>query len=197
MREQEVLVALEDRETETVEQSLGGERVQVESEALIQREVFEAQSVDEERETLVITQEAEREHVSSGSQGPRGATGPIGPSGGSAFQRISAEPISAVRVVWEDDQGYVRVLDYRDVQHIDFLLGITITAASGHAQPIIVQRSGVIDADGLGLTPGRVWLGVDGALTQIPPEDGHDVLIGSAVSGGRLILNLQDNITLE
>jgi hypothetical protein len=99
--------------------------------------------------------------------------------------------------VWEDPAGVVRLLDYRDAAHIDLLAGITVTAAGAAGQPVTVQRSGVLDAAGLGLVPGRVWLGADGALTQAPPADGFDVLLGSAVAGARLVFNLQDTIHLE
>ena len=76
------------------------------------------------------------------------------------------------------------------------LLGITLTAA-GPGEPVNVQRSGVLDDAGWSWTPGRVWLGVDGRLTQTPPADGFDVLIGAATSATRITLNLTDPIELE
>ncbi|MFN3985740.1 MAG: hypothetical protein ACK4KV_09620 [Rhodocyclaceae bacterium] len=127
----------------------------------------------------------------------RGPAGPIGPAGGAAFQRTSGAALSALRVVWEDDSGVVHLLDYRDDAHIDMLAGITLTAAGAAGQLVTLQRAGVLDAAGLGLVPGRVWLGADGALTQTPPADGFDVLIGAAVAAGRLMLDVQDHITLE
>lgn len=197
MKEQEAIVVTTEVERETVDVSPAGEVVDTSAEVLLEREVIEPSAVDEERETHVTTQDIEREVVSAGSQGPAGAQGPIGPAGGSAFERTSADAISALRVVWEDEDGVVRPLDYLDTEHIDLLAGITITSALGAGLPVTVQRSGVIDASGLGLVPGRVWLGVDGQLTQTPPADGFDVFVGSAVSNDRLLLLLQDNIELE
>ncbi len=127
----------------------------------------------------------------------RGERGMPGPAGDATFLRISAGPLSALHAVWEDATGVVHLLDYRDADHIDLLAGITVTAAGAAGQPVTVQRSGVLDAAGLGLAPGRVWLGIDGALTQAPPTDGFDVLLGNVVSPDRLILNLQDPINLE
>lgn len=129
--------------------------------------------------------------------GRAGPPGPPGPVGDATFLRTSAGALSALRAVWEDSTGVVHLLDYRDAGHIDLLAGITVTAAGAAGQPVTVQRSGVLDAAGLGLAPGRVWLGAEGALTQTPADDGFDVLIGTAVAPGRLILNPQDPINLE
>lgn len=127
--------------------------------------------------------------------GPRGTQGEPGPAGGSALQRQAGEALSALLAVYELG-GEVFRLDYRDVDHIDLLLGITLTAAP-LGQAVNVQRSGALDDAGWSWAPGRVWLGANGSLTQTPAVDGYDVLIGSAVSANRIILNLQDPIELE
>lgn len=121
--------------------------------------------------------------------------GEPGPAGGSSFQRTAGATLSALRAVYELN-GQTFYLDYRDEDHIDLLLGITLTAASAGA-PVNVQRSGVLDDSGWNWTPGRIWLGIDGALTQTPPADGYDVLLGTAVSATRIILNITDPIELE
>lgn len=130
--------------------------------------------------------------ISSGDQGP---PGPPGPSGGAAVQRLAGSELSALRAVYELD-GYVYPLDCRDSVHIDLLLGVTLTAADP-GQPVNVQRSGVLDDAGWSWTPGRVWLGIDGRITQTPPTDGFDVLIGAATSATRITLNLTETIELE
>ena len=127
--------------------------------------------------------------ISSGDQGPPG------PPGGVVIQRSAGHLISALRVVYEAS-GLVYVLDYRDAAHIDLLVGITMTAADEGA-PIAIQRAGEISDSGWAWTPGRVYLGAAGQLTQTPPETGYSVLIGSAVSATRILLNLQDPIELE
>jgi len=132
--------------------------------------------------------------VATGEQGPAGRPGEPGPAGGSAFQRTAGETLSALRAVYELN-GQVRYLDYRDEDNIDLLLGLTLTAAASGEQTNI-QRSGPIDDSGWNWTPGPVWLGAAGALTQTPPADGFDVLIGAAVSATRITLNLQQPIEL-
>lgn len=124
-----------------------------------------------------------------------GARGKAGPEGGSAIQRVAGEVLSALFVVYEQG-GEVFRLDYRDGEHIDQVLGITLTAAP-LGQAVNVQRSGAVDDAGWNWALGRVWLGANGSLTQTPAVDGYDVLIGSAVSPTRITLNLQDPIELE
>lgn len=148
-----------------------------------------------EIEYLVSLQMPELETVAVGEQGPPGIPGVPGPAGGSAFQRTAGQIVSALRAVYELD-GQVFYLDYRDAEHINLLLGITLTAAQA-LEPINVQRSGVLDDDSWNWAPGPVWLGADGALTQTPPTEGFDVLLGAAVSATRITLNLNDPIELE
>jgi hypothetical protein len=109
--------------------------------------------------------------------------------------RMAGETVSALKVVYELD-GQVFPLSADDAAHIDLLAGITTTSATT-SEDVVVQRLGTIDDAGWSWTPGRVWLGLAGVLTQIPPLTGFDVLIGNAVSATRLILNIQDPVTLE
>ena len=129
-------------------------------------------------------------------QGPPGIPGPPGPPGGAAFERVAGEPLSALRVVWEDPDGNVWPLDYRDDDHIDLLIGLTVTSGAAGAV-VTVQRGGVMDVQGLGLVPGRVWLGAGGQLSQSPPDDGHDVLVGYVTSDSRVYLTFNESINLE
>ena len=131
-----------------------------------------------------------------GVPGPPGEQGIPGPAGGEAFTRVAATTLSALVVVWEDSAGLVRPLDYSDEEHAALLCGLTITSADA-GQGVIVQRIGKLDAAGLGLVPGRVWLGVDGRLTQTPPKDGCDILVGNATADERIYLNFNEAIYLE
>lgn len=136
-----------------------------------------------------------RSVISAGLRGARGAPGEPGPAGGSAFQRIAGETLSALRVVYELN-NQVFYLDLADTANIDQLLGVTLNAASPGAE-INVQRSGIMDDNAWNWALGRIWLGVNGTLTQTPATQGFDVLIGYAVSPTRIILNIQDPILLE
>ncbi|MGV8917846.1 MAG: hypothetical protein ACOH2R_08610 [Pseudomonas sp.] len=133
--------------------------------------------------------------ILAGQRGAAGQQGIPGPDGGSTIQKAAGEVLSALRVVYDlDDQVFV--LDYRDANHIELLLGITITAGP-IGQLLNIQRTGIIEDASWTWTRGRVWLGANGSLTQAAPSDGFDVLIGSATSATSITLNIQDPIELE
>lgn len=151
---------------------------------------------DQPDDSVLVSEQEVVEVVADVEQGPPGPPGPIGPAGGVAFTRPTPAPLSALRVVWEDVAGAVHPLSADDADHIDLVCGLTLTATSGPGD-VTVQRSGPITDAAWNWAPGRVYLGMGGALTQSPPEDGFDVLVGVAVSATRLILNFQDPIELE
>lgn len=134
--------------------------------------------------------------VTEVEQGPPGPPGRPGPAGGTSHIRNSAAALSALLVVWEDELGVVRPLDSTDEDHIDLLCGLTITGTSS-VGPVTVQRTGAVDDTAWAWTPGRVYLGAGGSLTQTPPNNGFDVLVGVAVSPTRLLLDFQDPIEME
>lgn len=135
--------------------------------------------------------------IASGAQGPmgpQGATGPQGPSGGSVDSRVAGEALDALTAVWEDTDGKIYALDQGDTSHIDLLTGVTITAASVN-DVVGVRAGGSIALSGGLLVAGSVWLGANGALTQIAPTTGHLIHIGT-VTGGYLYVNIGNSINL-
>lgn len=122
---------------------------------------------------------------------------PMGGGGdGNTFARTAGTAISALVAVYELPDGTVWPLSADDDEHIDLLAGITLTSASTGAQ-VTVQRSGPLDAAGLNLQAGRVWLGMNGQLTQTPPDSGNDTLLGYATAEQRLYINISETIILE
>lgn len=119
-----------------------------------------------------------------------------GGDGGSAFTRIAGTAISALAAVYELPDGTVWPLSADDDDHIDLLAGITLTSASTGAE-VAIQRAGPLDAAGLNLQPGRVWLGMNGQLTQTPPDSGNDTLLGYATAEQRLYIDISETILLE
>lgn len=150
----------------------------------------------ERARTVVVGREQPRTAVvMRGVPGPSGPQGPAGPAGGTAFTRTTPVALSALRIVWEDVDGAVYLIEPTDDVHLDLISGLTLTATPG-AGEVTVQRSGPVDDSAWNWAPGRVWLGAAGTLTQTPPT-GTDVLVGHAVSPTRLFLDIQDPIFLE
>ncbi|WP_051298826.1 hypothetical protein [Marinobacterium litorale] len=122
------------------------------------------------------------------------APGPPGPPGDSIVSLQAGTTISALRAVYELD-GQVYPLDAGDADHIELLVGVTTTAASAGGN-VSVQRFGKLSDSGWAWTPGTIWLGANGALTQTPPTTGFDLDIGSATSATEIIIDSQPPIAL-
>ena len=132
--------------------------------------------------------------VAPGGQGPAGGQGIPGPAGGSAIQREAGEQLSALLLVYEEDNKVYRLLPDDD-EHVFQALGLTMTAAD-LGEVLNVQRSGPINDSSWTWTPGPVWLGASGNLTQTPPTGGNDLMVGVALSATRILLDLQQPIDL-
>lgn len=126
-----------------------------------------------------------------------GATGllpPLFPSGDDVVIRRAGETISALRGVYEL-AGRVYKLDQQDSDHIDYFLGITTSSAT-NGREIVVKRSGTIDDASWNWTPGLVYLGADGVLTQTVPTTGWELVVGNSPSPQRLNIDFDEPVLL-
>jgi hypothetical protein len=114
------------------------------------------------------------------------------------FTRMAAMNLSALRAVWEENDGFVHLLHYNDPEsrHAISFVGVTVTAADSGTE-VVVQRAGELDVDGLGLSLGPVWLGESGMLTNTPPSHGFRLYLGTVVSGSYMILWPSEPVFLE
>lgn len=119
--------------------------------------------------------------------GYRGAPGPMGPAGAAAFARPAGVSLSALRFCYELG-GQVFPLDFQDATHIDLAAGLTLSAGAPGDQ-VNLQMSGPVDDLHWSWTPGPLWLGAAGALTQQPPTEGYLLQVGTALSPTRILLN--------
>lgn len=74
-------------------------------------------------------------------------------------------------------------------------IGVLLTGVSPGGTGKVAQ-SGVIDISGLGLVPGRVWLGEDGRLIQTPPDGEVSLVLGVATSETQMIVSIFESIFL-
>ncbi len=108
--------------------------------------------------------------------------------------RPAAATVSALRLVSEGADG-VRHLDPTDAASVAGMLGISITAGDAGAA-ISIKAGGSIDDAGWSWSPGFVFAGPNGALTQAPPTTGWEIVVGYAPSPTRLNLTFDEPVKL-
>lgn len=117
------------------------------------------------------------------------------PSGGDTdiATLIAGETLSALKLVY-DNGNLVYAIDNMDTEDkIDRLLGLTITAANMGGN-IAVRLRGFVEDSGWNWTRGRIFLGSNGSLTQVPPDDGASLLVAVAVSPTKIFLKLSEAV---
>lgn len=108
--------------------------------------------------------------------------------------RPAAATVSALRVVSESAAG-IRHLDPVDGDSVAGMLGLSITAGSTGAA-IKIKTSGTIDDAGWSWSPGFVFAGSNGELTQALPTTGWEIVVGYAPSATRLNLTFDEPVKL-
>ncbi|MBF5006836.1 hypothetical protein [Diaphorobacter caeni] len=155
-----------------------------------------------QREILVLREEADGvlleqpersiDILTEGLQGPPGPRGLPGIAGAAFVTRTAGAVISANTVVYERDD-LIFPLSYNDSNNVFAILGLAVSAGLPGAE-ISVQRGASVTDSAWSWVFGRVYLGQGGALTQVPPHDGYQVLIGFAASPDSINLSIQDPI---
>lgn len=128
--------------------------------------------------------------------GQRGAQGRPGTDSGGGIQsiiRIAGESVSALRVVFERN-AKAYIVDPQ-TESVFQALGVAITSGSIDSE-LTIQTQGFIDDASWSWSEGIVWCGPNGILTQTPPVDGWDFIIGFATSATRLYIDLNEPVLL-
>lgn len=127
--------------------------------------------------------------VTSGPPGPRGLPGAV------TLTRIAAQALGGHRVVRLVDNDRVDYASSDQTAHAEFILGLTAGAAAADAE-IEVQTLGEIVESSWAWTPGPVFCGLNGVLTQTPPSSGFIRQIGVADAPDRIVIDLRPPIQL-
>ena len=133
-----------------------------------------------------------------GKQGPRGPQGEPGPPGNDTVTGIAAETLGGHRIV----RGSHNALTYAtntNANHADDIQGLTLGAATVGAS-VLLQRAGDVTEPSWNWTPETsVFLGSNGQLTQIPPDDSaaFTLCVGFAATPTTLVLRFQAPIYNE
>lgn len=137
----------------------------------------------------------EEEHtVTLGAiQGPQGPPGPPGSGGPQTVFYTAGEDISGHRVV-RVSGSTAYYADSGTPSHINTVVGIS-TGAAASGNTVTVQVSGELTEPSWTWSPGAVFLGVSGQLTQTPPATGLFLKLGKAMTPTTLLIDLQPAIT--
>lgn len=122
------------------------------------------------------------------TRGPRGD-----PGGG--VQRVASEAVGGHRVVRGLASGEVALASASDASHVATLLGVT-TGAAAAGGTLSITLIGDIEEGSWNWSPGPVYLGESGVLTQTAPTTGHLVQVGVSDKPTRLSVRLQPPIKL-
>lgn len=97
--------------------------------------------------------------------------------------------LSALRVVVAED-GAARYPDIDDTTDALRAIGITVNAADDAADVRVRTDGELVDAS-WAWTPGVVWCGADGVLTQSIPATGWLLEVGRVAAPDRIVIDLQ------
>lgn len=118
-----------------------------------------------------------------------GPPGPAGPVGGLAT-RIAGEALGGHRAVTIGVDGRAYLASPVEPQAMA-VFGVTTGAAASGA-PVEICCAGEVTEPSWTWTPGPVWLGANGTLTQVVPITGALVQVGTA--GGATGLNIAPRV---
>ena len=106
-----------------------------------------------------------------------------------AFDREVAGPISSARVVYASAAG-IDLADKDTLTVQDKILGLTLTSAAGAGESVTILGEGYSVDPSYSFSPGAIWLGNSGLLTQTPPTSGLWIQLGVALSATELYFNI-------
>lgn len=101
----------------------------------------------------------------------------------------SEGPVSSPRVMYTGATGPA-VADKDVLTQQDKILGVTITSAAAAGEEVSVVTEGKIDDPSFSFTPGAIWLGNAGVLTQVKPTSGLLVQIAVAITATKINVNI-------
>lgn len=107
---------------------------------------------------------------------------------------VANTDLSGHRAVLSEN-GQALYADSLSPAHAGRVVGVT-TGAASQGTDVQVQSAGELQDDSFAFLPGAIWLGPNGALTQIVPAQGFAQQLGVALSPTRLLIELGAPILL-
>lgn len=164
------------------------------SDALI---VEEIQILAEQADDSVLVSESEViEVVAVAEQGPRGIQGIQGPAGGTTTVTVGATPLSGHSAVAVDAAGLLIQADCTNPAHRGAVLGLLANAYSPGDQAV-VQTAFTLEHSGWTWSPGPVFVGAAGQLTQTLPVGAvFSQVVAHALSPTLVLVDVQPPIAI-
>jgi hypothetical protein len=164
---------------------LSQEFVLVEDVSIAQLDVTEEVTVAVTDETTILISEA--------SQGPPGIQGPRGEPGGQLDEKTAARDLSGHRVVLLDAQGRADYVSAAVLGHAGRAFGLTVGAAV-LGGPATIQTYGSVTEPSWSWDVNKpVYLGADGALTQVAPtapQSKFSTVVGLPIASTTLFVSI-------
>lgn len=135
-----------------------------------------------------IVVEAPPAVVELAAVGLRGATGATGTEG-STLTALAGATIHAGRAV-RISGGSIYHPDQTDNAHAGQVIGVATQSGSSPSN-LVVRTSGSYLEPTWALSPGPVYVGTDGVLTQTPPATGWLLVIGRAINATTLFVDVE------
>lgn len=151
-----------------------------------------------QRTTNVVSATVAARRATVGGAGPQGPPGPAGPAGpGSEWVGVSGEAFSALRAVYVDVAGALRVWTAA-AGVVGAMAGIARNSASAAGQNVDVVVAGELQFVGAGFTPGALYfVQANGSLGTSVPSTGAVQQVGVAKSADSLVVSPRGAIALS
>lgn len=128
--------------------------------------------------------------------GVQGPPGPPGQSGVGYVTYLAQGPLGGHRAVCAAFSLYVRYADHNSLPDATAVIGITLNAAADN-DLINVATSGEIIEPSWSWAEGLpIFVGANGALTQVPPTSGFQLIVGVATSPTSILVGIKQPIIL-
>lgn len=145
--------------------------------------------------TTVISSTDMPSIIYAAEQGPAGIQGLPGPAAGTSFTRAAAANVSGGKAVTLNAAGQCLHADGAKTSMANSVVGISLNGGAPGADITIITNGGEIEETVWNWQANKsVFLGTDGALTQVAPTSGYLLVVGVAVGPTRMLVKIQQPI---
>lgn len=132
----------------------------------------------------------------TGPQGPKGDTGDPGTGSTVDIQLPTNSVISGWKVIRASNLGFAEYASSDQPSHADTILGISTHSVTDNSL-VNVRCSGYMTDNAWSWAPGKLYLGLNGNITQSLPGSGLIQQIGNVLSPNEININIKTSIILS